>query len=144
MFELTCICFSFLETVAFLKLLFPKPYEKEDIEKFKQRKTYVEYLKAKGELVACLSAKERGLWLLHECFSKTWRKVAGVALIALSGQHLPVLAINPLAWAVLRACAHYLSLRQVATVVFGVLNFAEAHLHVFAYDLASKNQKQLT
>jgi hypothetical protein len=134
---------SFLSIHAFLKLLSPTGYTKEDIEKFQQRKTYVEYLKARAELVACLSAKEKGLWLLNECFSKTLRKVAGVAFLSLTSQNFAVFARNPLLQPTLRCVGVFFSSSVLGYLIKDVLDFAEAHLHSYVYHLAEKNQAQL-
>ncbi len=140
-----------LSIQVFLKLLSPKSYEKEDIEKFKQRKTYLEYFKAKAELVACLSAKQQGLLLLNECFSKTWRKVACAAFISLAPQN--VLFVRPGNVIGVRDLLHRVCFPLTALIISysnlhrvfkDVLDVAEAHLHVIINDLVTKNQAQLT
>jgi hypothetical protein len=128
-----------LKLSAFLKLIWPKGYEKADIEKFKQRKTYVEYFKGKAEIVACLSAKQQALWLLNECFSKTWRKGACVVFISLTRHNLAVFARNPLLQPTLMSVIMFISYRVLLSLFKDILDFAEAHLHVFTYDLVSKN-----
>ncbi len=119
-------------------ICFHKNYTQEDVEKFDQRKTYIEYFKAKAELVACLSAKEQACWIAKECYYNTIYKIIGAAIILTAPQQpRALLSLHKIA-------AKIISWVVVMKPFYKLVDWVDLKLHATMYHLAEKNQAQLS
>jgi hypothetical protein len=122
-----------------MKICFPKKYTEEDILKFDHKITYVDYFKAKSELIACLSAKEQAYWFVKECCFNTIFKIIAAAIILKSP--IP----GPLGLVSLHRCAALMiSVAVIGEPFHQCVDWVDHKWHVMIYHLAKKNHAQLT